>query len=227
MLEPAIRNVLTSLSTATIADAMYSLELPETQLDFGIRPLVPFTKMAGEAVTVRIEVAHGLDASDFTELTAAYESQTAGSYALIVIQVDPELHQYGILGDGAAMLALCHGFVGALVDGAIRDTHELREMGMPVFHRCIGPASIERRPAVAVGRGEPVTVGGRKIQNGDVVVGDNDGVMIIPSQNLSEVIKCSLDIMDWEGRSQTMKLMGKSRAEYLKIIGPKPHVFKK
>ena len=124
MLDPEVRNQLLSLSTPLLADARVRLGLSENHLDAAIRPVVPFDRMAGTAVTVLLEAAD--DKADLQPMIEAYRSGTQDSPSIIVIQVPEELHGNGIFGEGAATLARRHGFVGALVDGAVRDTHELR-----------------------------------------------------------------------------------------------------
>ena len=150
MIDAQLQQRLSSLTTPLLADARYRLGLPETHLDGSIRPSVPFTRMAGVAVTVRLERAKDEASADLGAMIRAFEAQTMGSFSIMVIKVPEELHNQGIFGEGAATLGHKHGFVGALIDGAVRDTQELKEIEFPAFSRTISPGYVSvagsRRP---------------------------------------------------------------------------------
>jgi len=197
------------------------MRLPETHLDHGIKPAIPFSKMVGPAVTVRLEPAPNPRAADLTPLIRAYESQPESSGAVMVIQVPPELHERGIFGGGAATMARRHGFVGALIEGAARDTHELREMRFPAFSRAVSPGYIVDSVSVAAVDG-PVLVGGRTIHAGDVIAADNDGVVVIRPPELNDVAALARAVKEWEHRRHSMAAGGKTYEEINKITGPMP-----
>ena len=220
MLDANLRESLLSLSTALLVDARDRLGLPESHLDPGIRPAIPFCKMVGTAVTVRLDLAQDPESADLTPLNQAYESQS-GAGAIIVIQVPTALHAQAIFGEGSATFAGRQGFVGALVEGGLRDTKELRDMNFPAFSRTIAPGYIIGK-ASAVAVGEPVTVGGRTIRSGDVIVGDNDGVIVIEPDELDEVVARAVAICEWETRFHAMLADGVSYADVLEQVGPTP-----
>ncbi len=221
MLESEVRDALLSLSTPLLADARSSLGLPEGHLDNGIRPVVPFSRMLGSAVTVRLEVATQKDSADLTPLITAYESQSEASASIIVIQVPVELHDRGIFGEGAATMARKHGYVGALVEGAVRDTHDLMAMEFPVFSRHVTPGYIMGM-ASAVAVGVPVLVGGRTIHQGDVIVGDNDGVVVIRPDELNDVTARAQAVREWEDRFHGLLAAGTHYGDIEGIVGPMP-----
>ena len=221
MLKPQMHNTLLSLSTTFIADARVRLGLPESHLDPSIRPVVPFSRMVGTAVTVLLEVADDEASADLRPLVAAYEAQSPDSISIMAIQVPPELHSNGIFGDGAALLARRHGFAGAVVDGAVRDTHELSKMEFPVFSRTITPGYIVGKCSTT-SVAEPVVIGGRTIHQGDVIVADNDGVIVIRPEELDEVVKRAQAIKEWEEKVHNASSEGKSREEVMRIAGPMP-----
>ena len=221
MLDQDMRERLESLSTPLLVDARCQLDLAETHLDAGIKPVVPFTTMAGTAVTVLLEAVCDESNADLTELTEAYVSQDVKSNLIIVIQVPPELHSYGIFGGGAATLARANGFVGALVEGAVRDTHDLREMQFPAFARTVAPGYIVHKSAVT-SVSEPVVIGGRTIRQGDVVVGDNDGVVLIRPDELETVVAKAEAIAEWEHRTHELLGTGLSLQEAEQRVGPMP-----
>ena len=219
MLDPGLRNQLLSLSTPLIADARVRLGWPQSHPEFTIRPVVPFSRMVGSAVTVLLE--EGDDEAGLQPMLQAYESASGTSFSIMVIQVPAALHSNGIFGEGAATLARRYGFVGALIDGAVRDTHELQQMQFPAFSRTIAPGYIVGKcSAVAVG--EPVKIGGQTIHSGDIIMGDNDGVIVIRPEELLEVVAKAQAIKEWEERFHRSIAEGRSVEETSKLAGPMP-----
>jgi 3-hexulose-6-phosphate synthase/6-phospho-3-hexuloisomerase len=87
---------------------------------------------------------------------------------------------------------------GVVIDGAIRDTVEIRELRFPAFARLITPTAGEPK-----GFGEinvPVTVGGIKVFPGDWIVGDDDGVVVIPRGKVAEMANRAMDVLEKENR---------------------------
>ena len=221
MLNSQLREKLESLSTPLLVDARVRLGLPESHLDPGIKPVVPFTRMIGRAVTIRLKVENDPSLADLTPLTDLYEAQSPGTWSIIVIEVPEELHGRGIVGGGAATLARSHGFVGALVEGTARDSHDLREMDFPVFSRSVAPGYIMGK-TTAIDANEPVVIGGRTINSGDIIVGDNDGVIVIRPDELDDVVAKALAINEWEHSMHSAFAAGKDSIEATEISGPMP-----
>jgi len=219
MLTAEMRSSLLTLSTPMLSDARGELGLSETHLDSGIRPLIPYSTMAGTAVTVRLQRERHADPRALTPLIRAYETQSNTCWAIMVIEVPTDLHGYGIFGDGAATMARTHGFVGALVEGGVRDTAELQAAGFPVFNRAIAPASMLGKASVA-GVGGTVVVGGQKIKAGDVVVADNDGVIIIRPEEVVDVVTRATTLDAWERAHNKLLAQGKTHAEADRLVGP-------
>ena len=205
------------LSTPLLVDARVGLGLSESPLDCGIRPVVPFSRMCGTAVTIRLEIARDKAEADLKLFDQAFRPNQEADFPIIVIQVPAELHGYGIVGGGMATLARAKGFVGALVEGAVRDTHDLRDMDFPAFSRTITPGYIVGK-ASAVELNQPVVIGGRTIHAGDVILRDNDGVVVIRPDELKDLLARAQEIKDWEGRVHGMLADGQS----LEVAGPMP-----
>lgn len=221
MLSSQVYEELLGSSTALLVDAKCRLGLPESHLDAGIKPVVPFTKMAGSAVTVRLEEAPEEKSADLSLLTRTYEAQAPGSNVILVIQVPEQLHAYGIVGGGGATIAGAHGFTGVLVEGAARDSHELQEMQFPVFSRVVSPGYIVGKTS-AVAANEPVRVGGRTIHSGDIIVGDNDGVIAIRPHELNDCMAKAEAIKQWEHLMHTAFAAGKTADQAKALAGPMP-----
>jgi regulator of RNase E activity RraA len=220
MLDSEQQKKILSLTVSFIADAKVRLGLPDSHLDPGIRPAVPGSQMLGPAVTVRLDVARNAEAADLSPLTRAYSSPPE-SGCIMVIQVPEELHDRAIFGDGSATMARANGYVGALVEGGVRDILELVEMQFPLFSRTITPGFILGK-ASAVAVHEPVLVGGRTIHNGDLIFADTDGVIVLRPDEVDATVERALLIKDWEDRFHAMLASGHSHEETTASLGPTP-----
>ena len=219
MLNAELRERIATLSTPLLADALVRLQLPEGHLDAGIRPVVPFMTMVGPAVTARLEVAEQ-DSADLSPLLDAYRSPPEQG-GIIVIEIPVELHRYGIFGEGAATLARQNGYVGALVEGAVRDTADLQRMQFPTFSRIVTPGYIVGKASVG-SIGEPVTVGGQTVRTGDAVVADNDGVIVIRGEEAELVVEKASAIWEWEQRAHQALAEGGGTEAIDRLAGPMP-----
>jgi regulator of RNase E activity RraA len=118
-------------------------------------------------------------------------------------------------------MGLQNGFVGALIDGAVRDTHDLHRMNFPAFSRTIAPGFICGKVA-AVSFDEPVCIGGVPIAAGAILFGDNDGVVVMDPAHLDAVIGKAQAIRQWEHKVHRAVAEGCSSEEIQKKAGPMP-----
>ena len=223
MLDTKLREQLLSLGenvTALVEDARARLGLLETHLDVAIRPVIPFSRMVGEAVTVRL-AEHDADDADLSLLAKALEYPGAGAAAILVVEVPESLHAFGVFGEQAGVIARKNGYVGALIEGPVRDTAWIRDARFPTFSRTIGPGFMYGKFS-AVSLNEPVTVGGRTIRIGDVIVGDHDGLCVTHPAEVPGIIEKAHEIRAWEERWIRAIESGKSYAQSMEIAGPVP-----
>ncbi|MFH1008950.1 MAG: hypothetical protein V1800_15865 [Candidatus Latescibacterota bacterium] len=221
MLTMEKRAALLELSTPIVADAMYLLNLPERVLDPAIRPVAPLIQMVGTAVTVLLQSQPDREKANLVRYTEAFESGGAVCCPIMTVQVPKAHHHQGIFGGGAATMGLKNGFVGALIDGAVRDTPELCQMNFPAFSRTISPGYICGK-VEAVSAGEPVCIGGLTIHAGTILFGDNDGVVAIDPADLDAVIEKAQAISQWEHRVHQALREGCSSQEAHRKAGPMP-----
>jgi 4-hydroxy-4-methyl-2-oxoglutarate aldolase len=183
-------------SAAFLEDAMEKLDMPNRVLDHGIRPLLPFTRVVGTAVTLKLEVAREPDLEGTTSIYG--KALEAGKHVCSpVLVIEAPFTKYGTLGSGGAHCMKNIGFVGAVVDGVVRDTDEIARMDFKVFYRYITPEHVDGM-ARGISANEPIKVGGVTVNPGDVIVGDNDGVVVVPSSAISRVIEVADEIMGIE-----------------------------
>jgi 4-hydroxy-4-methyl-2-oxoglutarate aldolase len=149
-------------------------------LEAAIKPLFPREPGMGRCCGPALTCACGPD--DNLALAAAVALAEPGD--VIVCATEGFAHG-AVCGDLLAGMARNKGVAGLVTDGVLRDGAGLREMGLPVFARGITPNSCVRSGPGSVGL--PVVVGGRAVASGDLVVGDEDGVVTIPAGDLEAV----------------------------------------
>jgi 4-hydroxy-4-methyl-2-oxoglutarate aldolase len=146
-------------------------------VDLPLIQVVPGSRAAGPARTVRC----GQD--DNLMVHAAIAEAEPGEVLVLTM---PEPAPVALLGELLATQALGRGVAAVLVDGAVRDVEELRELGLPVWARYVRVSGADKKAPGAIG--EPVTVGGATIRQGDVVVLDADGAVVVERERVDEVL---------------------------------------
>ncbi len=178
---------LREVSTATLAALLRKRGLNGLTLD-GLRSTRPGTPMAGYARTVRylplredLFSAHG---GGMNAQKRAIEDIRPGEVLVIEARGDPTA---GTIGDILGLRAQVRGAAGIVTDGAIRDSAALARLEIPVYHAAVHPAVLGRRH-VPWETGVTVACAGVTIQPGDIVVGDADGVVVLPPAIAAEVL---------------------------------------
>lgn len=161
------------IPTTTLADLLGR----ERVMDIGIRPLWgPVPRVAGPAFTVRCPPGDNL------MLHAAIHRAEPGS----VIVVESGDLDYALAGGNVCAVAQRRGIAAFVLDGVIRDLAEVREAGFPVFARGVIPIPGAKK---AVGPlGGRVRCGGVRVDAGDVVVADEEGVVAVPAARREEIL---------------------------------------
>ena len=114
----------------------------------------------------------------------------------------------GLLG----LAAKQRGIAGAVLDGPATDRAEIVELRFPVFASGVS-ARTTRRLDTGGTVGEPITCGGARVSTGDYVLGDDDGVLIIPAAEIEPVIARGLEASRREGETRRHLLAGKTLDE--------------
>ncbi|OFW55467.1 MAG: bifunctional hexulose-6-phosphate synthase/ribonuclease regulator [Candidatus Solincola sediminis] len=178
-----VRDALILVSTANISDAMHRTGELE-----GIVPILPGIKMAGPALTVRTYPG------DWAKPVEAIDLLQEGD----VLAIDAGGIGPAVWGELATHSAMQKRAAGLVLDGAIRDTPEIRSLNFPAFSRLRMPTAGEPK-----GFGEinvAVKIGGRRVFPGDWLVGDDDGVILIPRDKVVEVANRAMDVLEKENR---------------------------
>lgn len=178
-----LRSTFLRVSTPNVSDAMHRHPCLE-----GIRPVCPGARMAGPAVTVRTFPG------DWAKPVEAIEAAGEGE----VIVVEAKGCGPAIWGELATESAINRRIGGIVIDGAIRDVPEIRTHGFPAFSRLVTSEAGEPR-----GLGEinvPVICSGQHVMPGDWIVGDDNGVMVVPKGKAVEIANRAMGVLELENR---------------------------
>ena len=167
---------LARLGTATVHEAAERAPV----VDLPLIQVVPGSRAAGPARTVRC----GQD--DNLMVHAVVAEALPGE---VVVVTMPEPAPVALVGELLATQALGRGVAALLVDAAVRDVDELRELGLPIWARHVRVSGAGKRVPGTIG--EPVEVGGATIRLGDVVVLDADGAVVVERERVEEVLEAA------------------------------------
>lgn len=177
-------------------------------LDAGLKPLDPGLRLAGPAFTVECR------AHDNLAIHLAVTKARPGDVLVVDAQGFPEA---GPWGDILTLAAQKRGIAGLVIDGAARDSEEIIAMGFPVFARGLSiKGTLKNQPGRV---GEPVLCGGQRIRTGDVIVGDRDGLVVLPGERLDKVIAAAEKREEAERRMRERIEAGETTVEILNL-GP-------
>ncbi|MGW2741006.1 fumarylacetoacetate hydrolase family protein [Streptomyces sp. NPDC001450] len=178
---------LRSVAVATLSAQLRRRGLPHMSID-GVHPAIPGTRMVGVAHTLRyLPLREDLFARYGNGMNAqkrAIEELRPGHVLVMDARRDASA---GTLGDILALRALQRGAAGVVTDGAVRDSVAVAGLDLPVFHSGAHPSVLGRRH-VPWDTGVPISCGGALVQPGDLIVGDDDGVVVVPPDLTQELI---------------------------------------
>jgi len=185
---------LKTLYTAAVYDIMDEMGLPNQCLDIGIKPLEHGMRLAGPAFTiacgadVRVDWEYDNDeVKRFTFFRRMYKG------CVVIVSSGGE-SKAGHWGELMSMSSKARGAAGVIIDGGIRDGNILLGMeDWPVFTRYLSPIESRGRTRIRAIE-EPIAVGGSltsqvRVNPGDWLFGDMDGVVVIPAKHLDEVLR--------------------------------------
>jgi 4-hydroxy-4-methyl-2-oxoglutarate aldolase len=170
---------------ASVADAIEQLYGTQMYMAQDMRPLFK-TKFAGPAVTVSLKKEETKDSAATKPMIDAIDSAPAGSVYVLVIE---DGLKYGGLGGLMGTTLKYRGVAGAVVDASIRDLPQLQRLQFPIYSRGVAPGTtIGHYRATA---NVPVVCAGVKVNPGDIISADEDGVVVIPRDKAGEILKKS------------------------------------
>jgi 4-hydroxy-4-methyl-2-oxoglutarate aldolase len=174
---------LARLGSATV----YEASGREGLVDLDLHQLIPGSRAAGPARTVRCGQGDNL------MVHAVMDRAQPGDVLVLAM---PEPAAVALVGDLLVTQAKERGVAALLVDAAVRDTEDLRALGVPIWARWIRVKGATKTEVGAID--EPVEVGGATIRPGDVVVLDADGVVVVRQERVDEVLAASRQRLESE-----------------------------
>lgn len=199
--ESEIANILRQVSCANISDAMHrSGDLP------GLQPVYNGKKMVGRAVTVR--TAPG----DWAKPVEAIDIAKEGD----VLFIDSGGVGPAVWGELATHSSVVKKLAGTVVWGAMRDVECIRELKYPAYAKLVMPTAGEPK-----GFGEintPLKIGAMRIFPGDWIVGDQDGLIVLPQERAVEFANRAMDVLEKENRLRAEIKEGKTLAEVAYLL---------
>ena len=198
----AIRRLLEGVSAPNVTDAMHRKGAMT-----GIVSLCGRVRAVGPAVTVRTI------AGDWAKPVEAID--VAGPGDLLVISNDGGTH-IAPWGELATHSAKNRGIAGVVIDGAVRDVDDIREMEFPVFARATVPNAGEPK-----GHGEintEITCCGQEVRPGDWIVADESGVVVVPRERAYEVARRAMEVRKTEERIREEIRRGKTLSEVSELL---------
>src|SRR5262245_39463797 len=184
------------VEVSSVTDAMEQLYGQKIYMSHDMRPLAT-TKFAGPAVTVLLKKEEHKDGSKASEgMLDAIDQAKPGSVYVMVVE---DGANYAGIGGLMATAMKYRGLAGAIIDASVRDTPQIRKLQFPVFSKGIAPSTTINHYRFA-GMNIPVTCAGVRVNPGDIVTADEDGVAVVPKDKAEEVLKKAQQLDDTEHR---------------------------
>ncbi len=208
-------NEFTLVEVASVSDAIEQLYGERAYMAHDMRPLSP-TKFAGPAVTVQLKKEEHKDGAAASQgMLDAIDAAPAGSVYVMVVEDGAD---YAGIGGLMATAMKYRGFAGAVIDASVRDTPQIRRIQFPVFSRGIAPSTTINHYRVT-GVNVPVVCAGVRVNPGDIVTADEDGVVVVPVARAAEVLKKAQELDDTEHRMYPFIEKFRSIKEAVKQFG--------
>lgn len=213
--QPSLVDAFRLVEVASVSDAIEQLYGERAYMSHDMRPLSP-TKFAGPAVTVLLEKAEHKDGAKASQgMLDAIDAAPPGSVYVMVLEDGLD---YAGIGGLMATAMKYRGFAGAVIDASVRDTPQIRRLQFPVFSRGVAPSTTINHYRVT-GVNVPVTCAGVRVNPGDIITADEDGVAVVPVARAADVLKRSQELDDTEHRMYPFIEKYRSIAEAVKQFG--------
>jgi 4-hydroxy-4-methyl-2-oxoglutarate aldolase len=173
---PELLGALRDFGAATV----YEAQGAQGAFDSGMKPLDPASRLAGPAFTV--------DARPADNLILHLAVQKAAPGDVLVVDAKAFM-EAGPWGDVLTLQAMQRGIAGLVISGCVRDAQAITEMGFPVFCRGLSiKGTGKNQPGVLQA---PLHIGGTLVCPGDIIVGDHDGLVVVPQATVAQAVAAS------------------------------------
>jgi RraA family protein len=165
---------LAAYPPALIGDVRKRLDM----MSADIRCLTPGARLAGSVLPIQVWEGDNL---------AIHRGLDEAKPGDVLVISGNGITNRSVFGGILADICLHKGVTGVIIDGAVRDIEEMTQMGLPVFARAVVPAGPSKNGPGNVGK--PVACGNVVCNPGDVVIGDQDGIVVVPQSELNETLQ--------------------------------------
>lgn len=211
---PGLADRLAACYASAVHDVLRARGYGNQVLPTSIRALDPTKRLAGEVFTISGHVDQTLSRHETLLRWSRVLSRVPGGKVLVC---QPNTKAIALMGELSAQALRVKHARGYVVDGHCRDTDFILEMGFPVFCEANTPADIVERWTYD-SLGEPVTIGSVTIRSGDWLLGDRDGVVILPMEVAAEVVAETEAVIGTEGEMRRAIMAGMDAEQaYLKF----------
>jgi len=190
--------------TGNVVDAMGG----SGALDFAIKPLEPASKvMVGVALTCNCGPGDNL---------ALFGAMSIAERGDILVAATGPFKGAAVTGDLMIGMALNRGIAGLVTDGLVRDIAGVLAVGLPVYCAGVSPNSPVRNGPGTVG--EPIDLGGLRVESGDILIGDRDGVVVVPRARAAAVVEVLATVRAAEAALEAKIVAGLEIPEFMETI---------
>jgi|TARA_B100001750_G_C15414001_1_gene549297 4-hydroxy-4-methyl-2-oxoglutarate aldolase len=205
------------LYTSAVSDVLLQYNIKGT-MDPGIKPLFDNIKMCGRAYTIK---ATPVKRDTITVDEEAKENCKPGE--VIIIDASDNMNQT-FWGDNSTTAVRMRGAVGSVIDGGCRDVNDIKKIEFPTYCRYIGPGTSKNEVQIT-GYNIPITCGRIKVNPKDIILGDEDGVVVIPNEKEKEILektkiyaKADKEVAEALEKGQTVKQAYRIRKDMMERI---------
>jgi regulator of RNase E activity RraA len=215
---PSRERIVEKLYAAVLSDVLDSLGFTEQAMRPFMRPLDESLVLFGRARTGLYAPVYHVEPgrNPYAQEIALVDDLRPGEVAVLACNGPTErIAPWGELLTTASRVRQA---AGCVTDGLVRDIRRIREVGFPVFHGGIGPLDSKGRAEV-VARDVPVMCGGVRIESGDYVFGDADGVVVVPQAIAPRAFTEAMTKVESEDVTRDELLAGRSLGEVFAKYG--------
>jgi len=202
------------LYTPAVGDILDSVGHAKQFLPHKIRPLDPAMKIVGRAMPVLVSDVYGVQQKPYGLLTEALDQLQPNEIYVASRTVQP----VAMWGELLTAAAKYRGAAGAIMDGYYRDTPQILKQNFPLFGWGSSGEDSSLRASVRDFRTE-IEIGGVKITPGDLIIGDIDGLLVVPREVEAEVIELALSKVGMENEILAEITLGMSATEAFSRYG--------
>lgn len=215
VIHQSVLTVLESLYSAVVSDVLDTLGLRQQALSNHVRPLSETRQVCGRVFPVRALPVTEIPAEPYKLQIAAVDALSAGD---VLVADGADTRTCAFWGELLTTACVHKGVRGVVMTACTRDMWRINDLGFPVFGIGYHPGDDKGRLDV-VEIGQPITIAGVKTKAGDFLLGDEDGVVVIPSEVAGEVIQRAQEKSSGENRVRDALAAGMSVGEAFKKYG--------